>query len=144
MRQNVIHRTSKRTAATPPSGLSRLKILGVVTLVVALSAGSAWAISLKGMMNSFRDTTSSAKATAASFDLNSAQKILREYAAEGRAADKLYAGGGSAKAKDLDARFVRFASLADSAAVSVTDRASFKTAFATIVGECRSCHSAYK
>ncbi len=95
-------------------------------------------------MEHMGETTKAGKSELGSFDPARAEAIFRAYAQQARTADAFYAAGGSAKAQDLHARFLRFAAAADTASSSATDRAKFRSSFGSLVAECRSCHSVYK
>ncbi|MFJ6327546.1 MULTISPECIES: hypothetical protein [unclassified Rhizobium] len=113
-------------------------------LVLAALAGPAVAASLKSVMGSMGDNTTSAKAVLANFDGKAAEQVLRRYAADAEAADAMFAGQGSAKERDLHARFSRMAVIAGTASQQTQDKASFRKAFVAVAAECKSCHTAYK
>jgi cytochrome c556 len=45
---------------------------------------------------------------------------------------------------DFEARFAKLAADSDAAAASITDEASFKATMPKLLGECGSCHKAYR
>ncbi len=128
---------------SPKSSSSLVRCLGAALVLVVL-VGPALAASLKNIMGDMGDNTTTAKAVIANFDNAAAQKVLRRYAADAQAAGDMFASQGSAKEKDLRARFIKMATVADNASQSVQDKASFRKAFVAVAGECKSCHSTYK
>ena len=113
-------------------------------LVLAVLAGPAVAASLKNIMGSMGDNTTSAKAVLANFDSKAAEQVLRRYAADAEAADAMFASQSSAKEKDLHARFSKMVMIAGTASQKAQDKASFRKAFVAVAAECKSCHTAYK
>jgi cytochrome c556 len=115
-----------------------------VGLVLAVLAGPAVAASLKSIMGSMGDNTTSAKAVLANFDSKAAEQVLQRYAADAAAADAVFANRSGAKEKDLHARFSRMEMIANTASQQAQDKASFRKAFVAVAAECKSCHTAYK
>jgi cytochrome c556 len=115
-----------------------------VGLVFAVLAGPAVAASLKSIMGSMGDNTTSAKAVLANFDSRAAEQVLQRYAADAEAADTMFANQSGTKEKDLHARFSRMAMIANAASQQAQDKASFRKAFVAVAAECKSCHTAYK
>jgi hypothetical protein len=115
-----------------------------VGLAIVLFAAPAFAISLKGIMRHMGETTSEAKAVMASFDAARAEDVLQTYALDARAADALFAQSSNVNAQDLHARFSLMAITAERASPGVKDPASFHKALVQVIGQCRSCHTAYK
>jgi cytochrome c556 len=124
-----------------PSNLNRYIGAG---LVLAVLVGPAAAASLKSIMGDMGDNTTSAKAVLANFDSKAAEQVLRRYAADAQAVDAMFANQNGSKEKDLHARFVKMAMIADAASQQAQDKASFRKAFVAIATECKSCHSTYK
>ncbi|MGM4984011.1 MULTISPECIES: cytochrome c [Rhizobium] len=123
------------------SKLNRYICAGLVLAVLAVPAVAA---SLKSIMGSMGDNTTSAKAVLANFDGKAAEQVLRRYAADAEAADAMFTNPGSAKEKDLHARFSKMAMIANTASQQAQDKASFRKAFAAVATECKSCHATYK
>jgi len=113
-------------------------------LVLAVLAGPAVAASLKSIMGSMGDNTTSAKAVLANFDSKAAEQVLQRYVADAEAADAVFANRNGAKEKDLHARFSRMAMIANAASQQAQDKASFRKVFVAVATECKSCHTAYK
>lgn len=130
---NKLQRLSKRSCCYIATAL-------VLTIVVA----PAFAASLKSIMGDMGDNTTAAKAVLANFDSASAKQVLQHYASEARAASDMFTGQGSAKEKDLSARFKKLATMADAASQAPQNKATFRSAFADVASECKSCHSIYK
>lgn len=113
-------------------------------LVLAVLAGPAVAASLKSIMGSMGDNTTSAKAVLANFDSKAAEQVLQRYAADAEAADAMFAKQSGVKEKDLHARFSKLVMIANTASQQAQDKASFRKAFVAVAAECKSCHTTYK
>ncbi len=124
----VPYRTDRKVAAACCASLA----LAAIT--------PAHAESLKSTMNSMAATTKAVQAALSSNDLAKAENLLKAYSGEAQSASSLFPGN-SQKAQDFRARFTKLSATAAGAGGSPAD---LKTAFGTIVSQCRSCHSGYK
>jgi hypothetical protein len=113
-------------------------LVSLITLTEPLLADP-----FKATMGEMARTTKDAKVALAANDRATFDAILRAYADEAKAGMALFPGG-SAKNQDLRARFSTFAATADATRQSGSNPARFRAAFSSLVGECRSCHAAYK
>jgi cytochrome c556 len=129
--------------ASPKSSSNLSRYIGA-GLVLAVLVGPAAAASLKSIMGSMGDNTTSAKAVLANFDSQAAEQVLQRYAADAKAADAMFANESGAKAKDFHARFNKLAMIADVATQQAQDKASFRKEFVAVAAECKACHTAYK
>ncbi len=117
---------------------TRAGLAAAAALWLVLGIGPAKAGSFKSAMSDMGRTVKAAKAALASSDATKAKEALQAFAGEARTAGALVPGG-SAKARDFRQRFTALSATAEAA-----DPAHFRAAFGEIVGQCRSCHSAYK
>ena len=124
----IASRPDRRVAAASCA----LLVLAVLT--------PAHAESLKSTMTSMAATTKAVQAALSSNDLARAENLLKAYSGEAQSASSLFPGN-SQKAQDFRARFTKLSATAAGAGGSP---AGLKTAFGTIVSQCRSCHSVYK
>ena len=105
-------------------------------VLLGLGVLGAQAASLKSIMREMRATAREASALSeGAFDAATARKLLETLARESEASAQ--AAGPSSRA-----RFAKFTADARGAAASAQTGAQFKSALATLVGECRSCHDA--
>ena len=111
-----------------------------LSLLAGLSV-PALAVTFKGVMGEMKQTTTAAKGMLSNFDQTKADALLRQYATQALAADKLYGDAASAKAADFHKRFTALATTAANA--KGVDAAGFRKAFLAISAQCRSCHAAY-
>ncbi len=116
----------------------------LISTVLAALILPATAASLKGVMGEMSDSTKAARALLTSFDPAEADALFARLAESARSADALYARREDAESKDLRSRFLRLASMAASSVGQSRDAVNFRGRISAIVGECRSCHSAYK
>jgi cytochrome c556 len=117
------------------------RITAASSLLLALAAVTpADAESLKSTMSSMAATTKAVQAALSSNDLAKAEQLLKAYAGEAQSASALFPGS-SQKVQDFRARFTKLSATAAGAGGSP---AGLKTAFGSIVSQCRSCHSVYK
>ena len=117
------------------------KVVAACCASLALAAVTpAHAESLKSTMSSMAATTKAARTALSSNNLAKAEELLKAYSGEAQLASSLFPGN-SQKAQDFRARFTKLSATAAGAGGSP---AGLKTAFGTIVSQCRSCHSVYK
>lgn len=131
-------------ASAAPRALRILTTWAVVPILAAAFGTAAQAGPFKQNMQRMGQTTKAAKAELGAFDAGHAAALLQQYVDEAREGESLSGGDGSAKAKDLRARFARLASTAQASASSVGNAGQFRKAFLDIATQCKSCHSAYK
>lgn len=120
------------------SKLRNRLLAGGAGLLILVGPGWAATASLKSVMNEMAATTKAAKRAVGSGDVAQAEAVLTGYAAEAKAAGAAI-GGNDTKAQDLRRRFSALAATTEGAQPT-----TFRSAFGTIVGQCRSCHAVYK
>lgn len=118
----------------------------IFSLIVAATAGSAWAnSSLKSTMRSWKTDAATMDRMligSGAFDDAEAARILQSFAAD---AQSIAAGanGTSAQARDVKARFEKFSGDVQSAVEGVASREKMKARYSQLRADCRSCHDVY-
>jgi cytochrome c556 len=113
--------------------------------IVLVAAGSSVAASrLKPTMMGWKADSLRVEATLSTgpFDQAEVESVLRGFASD---AANIGASvpGSSAGARDVKARFAKFAADAEAALAVAPARAKLRSRFAQVRADCRSCHSVY-